>query len=217
MRTARASTLTVTLAVLGVAGCGGSDATDTGAKTVTVTAPSSSAPAPPTTPTTASTATEAAPESAASVGPPLPQDVVGLDGRYAFRYKGNQDSGELIRTRFQYYDKTAKAATTCSGDKCSVALRMDVKSGGSKRYTLEADPESEQTYRGTSTSQVKCLLVSDVDPVPARERLAVRATAVKDVRGRKVAQRIDVFVTTTTRCQGKPAREVTTLRASREP
>ncbi len=216
MRTAWASTLTITLAVLGVAGCGGSDATDTGAKTVTVTAPSP-APAPPTTPTTASTTTEAAPEKAVSAGPPLPQGVVGIDGRYAFRYKGSQDSGEDIRTRFKYYSETARAVTTCSGDKCSVALRMDVESGGSKRYTLEADPESEQTYRGTSTSQVECVGVSDLGSVPAREGLAVRATAVKDVRGRQVAQRIDVFVTTTTRCQGKPAREVTTLRASREP
>ncbi len=51
---------------------------------------------------------------------------------------------------------------------------------------------------------------------PARERLTMRATAVVDVRGRQVAQRIDVFVRTTTRCDGKAASEVAALRGSRE-
>ncbi|MDQ3630646.1 MAG: hypothetical protein M3417_05095 [Actinomycetota bacterium] len=44
----------------------------------------------------------------------------------------------------------------------------------------------------------------------------MRATAVVDVRGRQVAQRIDVFVRTTTRCDGKAASEVAALRGSRE-
>ncbi len=201
-------------AVLALAGCGEDDATDTAAKTVTVTAAAPATTAPPPTASTQTSGASGATGTAASAGPPLPEGVVGIDGRYNLRTKGSEDDGPTISTRFTYYFEPSNATTTCSGGTCSVALRMGVKSGGSKRYTLEADPDRERTYLGASASRAECF---PDRPVPARERLALRATAVEDVRGRQVAKRIDVFVTTTARCDGEAAREVVTLRGSREP
>ena len=205
--------LTCTLAALaglGVAGCG-DDAGDTAVKTVTVkvTAPAT------TTPSTAqSSGTSESRTTGTDAGPMLPEGVVGIDGRYALRFKKSQNSGETISTRFAYYFEPSDATTTCSSGVCSVALRMGLKSGGSKRYTLKSDPARERTYLGTSASRAECF---PDRPVPARERLALRATAVEDVRGRQVAKRIDLFVTTTARCDGKAAGEVVALRGSRQP
>lgn len=209
MRNDLRCTLTA-LAVLGVAGCG-DDAGDTVVKTVTVTV---TAPATTTPSTAESSGTSASRAAGTDAGPVLPKGVVGIDGRYALRFKKSQNSGATISTRFAYYFEPSDATTTCSSDMCSVALRMGLKSGGSKRYTLNLDPARERTYLGTSPSRAKCF---PDRPVPARERLALRATAVADVRGRQVAERIDLFVTTTARCDGKAAREVVTLRGSRQP
>lgn len=200
-------------AVLGFVGCGEDDATETAAKTVTVTAAAPATTAPPPTASTQTSGASGA-TGTAGAGPPLPEGVVGIDGRYNLRTKGSEDDGPTISTRFAYYFEPSNATTTCSGGTCSVALRMGLKSGGSKRYTLEADPGRERTYLGASASRAECF---PDRPVAARERLALRATAVEDVRGRQVAKRIDLFVTTTARCDGEAAREVVTLRGSREP
>ncbi len=131
-------------AVLALAGCGEDDATDTAAKTVTVTAAAPATTAPPPTASTQTSGASGA-TGTAGAGPPLPEGLVGIDGRYNLRTKGSEDDGPTISTRFTYYFEPSNATTTCSGGTCSVALRMGVKSGGSKRYTLGADPDRERT------------------------------------------------------------------------
>ena len=106
--------LTCTLAALaglGVAGCG-DDAGDTAVKTVTVTV---TAPATTTPSTAQSSGTSASRTTGTDAGPVLPEGVVGIDGRYALRFKKSQNSGETISTRFAYYFEPSRPARDGGG------------------------------------------------------------------------------------------------------
>ncbi len=194
-------------------GCGddGETATKTvtaPAETVTVT---EAAPAP-SEPTEESGAT--GPAKAKSAGQPLPAGVVGVDGRYLLETANQASEGANIGDRFFSYEEPSNAVTTCSDATCSVEFRLGLKSGGSKAYTLEADAEREGTYVGTFKGQVEC---AGEGRVPSRERIAVRAGSATEVRGRQVAGRLSVFITTTATCDERPAKSVVTLRGPREP
>lgn len=133
MRVAARVTLALSV-ILGAVGCGGDDrenATKTvtvpaRTETVTATAPAPSEPAP----------SDGVTDAAESVGPPLPAGVVGIDGRYLLKAVNSDYQGQDIGDRFFSYEEPSHAATRCAGDRCSVAFRLGLKSGGSKTYTL---------------------------------------------------------------------------------
>lgn len=209
--TRTALTTLMAFVVSGAAGCGGDQETATTtvtapAATVTVTGAAATA-----SPPSGSSGATGAPESAG----PLPAGVVGIDGRYVLEAVKSDFDGQEIGSRFFSYEEPSNAATTCSGGTCSVELRLGLRSGGSKAYTLAADPERAGTYVGTSKGEVKCA-IGDLR-VPSRERVAVRAGSPADVGGRQVAGRLGVYITTTARCDDEPARSVVTLRGPREP
>lgn len=217
MRTAVRTTLT-TLLVLGTAGCGGDDESadktvTVAGKTVTVTKDA---------PVATATSTDGSGDSDAKVepvGPPLPDGVVGVDGRYMLKtVNTDQQVGYLENRNWtsDYYEESANAATKCDEGRCSVSLRLGLDSGGSKAFTLAADPEREGTYVGTADGQIKCIAEDRV--MPSRERVAVRTGSAKDISGRQVAGRLTVFITTTTRCEdGDRAKEIDLLRGPRQP
>ena len=133
------------LVVLGAAGCGGDD---TATKTVTVAGEpvtrTQSAPAPAQTPEASG-----ADATSDSPGPPLPAGVVGVDGRYLLKTVNTDFDGQDIGTkRFYAYEEPSTAVTKCVGQRCAVTFRLGLKSGGSKAYTLLADPARDQTYVG---------------------------------------------------------------------
>lgn len=210
----------VALVVLGAAGCGGGDTatkTVTGAgKTVTRTR---STPVPAQSPNTSG-----ADGPSESPGPPLPAGVVGVDGRYLLKtvkssYK-NQDIGV---ERFYAYEEPSTAVTKCVGGRCAVTFRLGLKSGGSKAYTLPADPGRDRTYVGTGRGQVECADDGRTN-VQSRERIAVRAGSPTKIGERQVAGRLSLYATITARCpnviagEGNQAvRFVATLRGPREP
>jgi len=202
------------LVLLGAAGCGDDD-TATKTETVTVTVAGEPPGAPATTATT--------PATAESAGPPLPSGVVGVDGRYQLAsVSSDYDKQNIGVARFASYDEPSNASTKCVGERCSVTFRFGLKSGGSKTYTLRADPSRERTYVGTGRGQITCL-DNDRTKVSSRERVAVRAGSATDVGGRQVAGRLSVYVTITAPCPSttgtgeQMARFVTTLRGPREP
>jgi hypothetical protein len=199
------------LLVLVAAGCGG-DRRESSTKTVTVTAtaPAATVPSQP-------------PESSASTGaakpagPPLPAGVVGIDGRYLLKtVKDDYDGPDIGVQRFYAYEEPSNAATTCVNDRCSVKFRLGLKSGGSKPYTLKADPARQRTYVGTSTGQIDCPPGTGGRHIPSRERIAVRTGSVTKISGRQVAGRLTAYVTITARCD-EPAKYVATLRGPRQP
>ncbi len=203
------------LVVLGAAGCGGDD---TATKTVTVAGEdvtrTQSAPAPAQTPDS----------SGADPGPPLPAGVVGVDGRYLLKTINTDFDGQNIGVdRLYAYEEPSNAATKCVGRRCAVTFRFGLKSGGSKAYTLRADPGRDRTYVGTGRGQVECLDDRHTK-VPSRERIAVRAGSPTKLGDRQVAGRLSLYATITARCPHVTAGEgiqavrfVATLRGPREP
>ena len=210
---------TLALVVLGAAGCGGDD---TATKTVTVAGEpvtrTQSAPAPAQTPEASG-----ADATSDSPGPPLPAGVVGVDGRYLLKTVNTDFDGQNIGVaRFSAYEEPSNAATKCVAKRCSVLLRFGLKSGGSKAYTLRADPGRDRTYVGTGRGQVECLDDSHTK-VQSRERIAVRAGSPTKIGDRQVAGRLSLYATITASCPvtagtGVQAlRLVATLRGPREP
>ncbi len=218
---------TLALAVLGAAGCGGDD--DTATKTVTVAGETvtstQTAPAPAQTP-------DASGDDGVSdsPGPPLPAGVVGVDGRYLLKTVNTDYDGPGVSVegvdRFSSYEEPSNATTTCVAKRCSVLLRFGLKSGGSKAYTLRADPNRQRTYVGTGTGQLECGGFGGGGrrtKVQSRERIAVRAGSPTKIGDRQVAGRLSLYATITARCPvtagtGMEAlRLVATLRGPREP
>ena len=160
-----------------------------------------------------------------SPGPPLPSGVVGVDGRYLLETVGSDFDGQNISTKLgfgnRFYKESSNAATTCVARRCSVLFRLGLQSGGSKAYTLRADPSRQRTYVGTGTGQVECADDRDTK-VQSRERFAVRAGSATKIGGRQVAGRLSLYATITARCPktvgtGEEAvRLVATLRGPRE-
>lgn len=165
MRTGSAALL-IALAGPTVTGCGG-DGEDMAAQTKTVTVATTQtqtvtvpAEAPPAaTPDAAGTSGNA--DSGAAAGP-LPDGVVGIDGRYMLRSFKNTGNGPP--DGFQNYDEPVNAVTTCTGGACSVKFRVGLTAGGSKTYTLTADPERERTYVGTATGQASASSTGVLSP-----------------------------------------------------
>jgi hypothetical protein len=205
------------LVVLGAAGCGGDDTatkTVTAVETVTSTV---GAPASATSPDVSG-----ADGARASAGPPLPAGVLGVDGRYRLKtVNTDYDAQNIGVARFSAYEEPSDARTRCVGRRCSVTFRFGLKSGGSKTYTLRADPARERTYVGTGRGQITCLDTKHTR-VGSRERIAVRAGSATEVAGRQVAGRLSLYATITARCPviagtGRQAvRFVATLRGPRE-
>ena len=220
MRTTLQSTLAA-LVLLGAAGCGGDD---TATKTVTVAGETETvtgtqgAPAPAQTPDASGTD-----GVSDSPGPPLPSGVIGVDGRYLLETVGSDYDGQNISTKLgfgRFYKESSNAATTCVARRCSVLFRLGLQSGGSKAYTLRADPGRQRTYVGTGTGQVECADDRDTK-VQSRERIAVRAGSATKIGGRQVAGRLSLYATITARCPrsiatGSAVRLVFTLRGPRE-
>jgi len=215
---------TLALVVLGAAGCGGDD---TATKTVTVAGETvtrtQTAPAPSQTP-------DASGDDGVSdsPGPPLPAGVVGVDGRYLLKTVNTDYDGPGVSVegvdRFSSYEEPSNAATTCVAKRCSVLLRFGLNSGGSKAYTLRADPNRQRTYVGTGTGQLECGGGGrPPTKVPSRERIAVRAGSPTKIGDRQVAGRLSLYATITARCPDiagtgmEALRLVATLRGPREP
>ena len=218
MRTPLQSTLAA-LVLLGAAGCGGDD---TATKTVTVAGETETVTgtqgAPAQTPDASGT------DVSDSPGPPLPSGVVGVDGRYLLETVGSDYDSQNISTKLgfdnRFYKESSNAATTCVAKRCSVLFRLGLQSGGSKAYTLRADPGRQRTYVGTGTGQVECAGDRDTK-VQSRERIAVRAGSATKIGGRQVAGRLSLYATITARCPrsiatGSAVRLVFTLRGPRE-
>jgi hypothetical protein len=143
--------------------------------------------------------------------------VVGIDGRYLLKtVNSDYDGPNIGLDRFYLYEEPSNAATTCVKDRCSVTFRLGLKSGGSKRYTLKADPEREGTYVGTSSGQIDCPPGTGGRNIPSSERIAVRAGSVTKIGERQVAGRLSLYATLTARCDD-PAKYVATLRGPRQP
>jgi hypothetical protein len=209
------------LVVLAAAGCG---ADDTATKTVTVSGETVTRTegAPPAAATSPSPSTSGADGKPESTGPPLPAGVVGVDGRYLLKtVKTDYDKQNVGVERLYAYEEPSNAVTSCVAERCSVTLRLGLKSGGSKPYTLRADPARERTYVGTGTGRVECL-----DPkhtrVPSRERIAVRAGSATTIGRRQVAGRLSLYATIAASCPAiagtgnEAVRFVATLRGPRE-
>jgi hypothetical protein len=201
--------------VLGVAGCGGDGDTKTVTAVETVTSTVGAPAATATSPSGADGAT-------ASVGPPLPAGVLGVDGRYRLKtVSTDYDAQNIGVARFSAYEAPSNARTRCVGSRCSVTFRLGLKSGGSKTYTLRADPARERTYVGTGTGQITCLDTHHTR-VGSRERIAVRAGSATEIAGRQVAGRLSLYATITARCPAivgtgrQTVRFVATLRGPRE-
>jgi len=198
--------------VIGGAGCGSDDtASKTVIKTVTVV---EAAPAAAPTPTESAEPPDAE-GKAESAGPPLPAGVVGIDGRYLLEVVNTDSPDGYVGNQItEGNERSVNTTTKCVGARCSVAFRLGLRSGGFKSYSLGADPDREGTYIGTGKGQAECL---DDSKVPSRQRIAVRGGTVKDIGGRKVADRLSVFITTTIRCDGELAKKVDLLRGPRQP
>jgi hypothetical protein len=205
--------------VLTVAGCGGDDtATKTvtaPGKTVTVTQGAATTP-------TQSPDTSGADSASDAPGPPLPAGVVGVDGRYLLKtVSTDYDNQNIGVKRFGAYEEPSTATTKCAGERCSVTFRFGLKSGGTKAYTLRADPARDLTYVGTGRGQIECL-DNDRTKAQSRERIAVRAGSPAKIGGREVAGRISLYATITARCptttgsEHQAVRFVATLRGPRQ-
>lgn len=208
------------LVVLGASGCGGDN---TPTKTVTVAGENvtgtQSAPAPAQTPDASG-----ADAKIGSPGPPLPAGVVAVDGRYLLKTVKSDYNGQDVGTkRFYAYEEPSTAVTKCVGRRCAVTFRLGLSSGGSKAYTLLADPARDRTYVGTGRGQVECFDDRHTK-VPSRERIAVRAGSPTKIGDRQVAGRLSIYATITARCPNviagegiEVSRSVYTLRGPREP
>jgi hypothetical protein len=216
----RRTVLLSTLAVLGLAACGGSTTTKTVTVTKTVTAPApatstptASAPATTTPAGTDTTATTTNPEQAAT---PLPQGVVAADGTYKMRTRKSDYTGENIAVDDEFPSDTEWIFTTaCQGDRCNLQMRRELGSGAFKNVTLDPDPSRPNVYVGETSGTTGC---ANDERSPTKQRYSVRLTAPEDVSGRQTAQRMDVYFTETARgCSlSTTARGVVSWRGNRK-
>jgi ferredoxin len=197
MRRARVLTV-IALATL-AAGCGEGE-TVTEVRTVTAPPASSGATSPTgVTGPTAATGASGAPAATGAPADPLPDGRAAVDGRYLMKVRATASEGRSLLTQGtdEGEESTWPISTVCTGSTCRLKVRRELESGAFESLTL--DEVKDRTYAAASTGKTtKCALQSE--EVDTKQRLSVRATAVKDINGRPTAQRIDAYMTIRATC-----------------
>jgi hypothetical protein len=213
----RRTGILATLAVLGLAACGGGTTkTVTVTKTVTAPAPAASTPQATTPPGGEDTTATATPVPGSADASALPDGVVAADGTYKMRTHQSDYTGENIAVDDEFpTDSEWIFATTCQGAACSIAMRRELGSGAFKNVTLRPDPAREGVYTADTSGTTGC---ANDRRSPTKQRYSVRLTAPENVNGRLTAKRMDVYFIETARgCSlSTSARGVVSWRGNRE-
>lgn len=199
----RASVIRVrVIACLGLAtlmaGCGGEK---TVTEVQTVTQPPGQTEPSGTTPPGGATGPSGTTGASTAPAAPLPGGRAAVEGRYLMKVRATSFEGKSVLTQgtSEGDESTWPISTVCEGDTCRLEVRRELESGAFESLTLKE--VKDRTYAVSSTGKTtKCAFQSD--EVDTKQRLSVRATAIKDVTGRPTAQRVDAYMTIRAICNG---------------
>ncbi len=181
------------IGVCAVAGCGNDEKPTTIVKTVAP--PSPAPPADGATATTepgetvdAPTAPPGTPTQAPPPGPPLPDGVAAVQGRYRMEYLDYSPSGYTLGGTYTGNEEQWNAETSCTGQSCTVNLRRALQSGGFKNYKLTSS--APKKYAGTFSAEAD---ICEADPaITVKERVSIQTSRVADLGGTPTVTGLDV-------------------------
>lgn len=127
-------------------------------------------------------------DPSAPAGPPLPDGVAAVQGRYRMEYLDYSPSGYTLGGTYTGNEEQWNAETSCTGQSCTVNLRRALQSGGFKNYKLTSS--APKKYAGTFSAEAD---ICEADPaITVKERVSIQTSRVADLGGTPTVTGLDV-------------------------